>query len=322
MKKKTFVFALAIASICMACTGTPGGQEPEPPTPQPGEEVTGEPGEGTGDGEGETTDTVAPPLATDKQEIKIMSFNLRYDTPNDGDHSWDYRKAACAALIADRHPDVFGIQEGLLHQVQYLADNLPDYAWVGVGRGGDRESNEYSALFYDRTRFEVVTSGTFWLSETPDRMSRGWDAALNRIATWAHLRDQGSGREVFALNTHFDHVGTTARQESAKLVAERVLTLSGDTMPAFITGDFNALPSDPIFGAITAKFPSARTAAPVKDDLGSFNDFGREQGTVIYDYIFSRKARALEFHTVTDSYGVPYASDHYPIEALFELPKE
>ena len=98
------------------------------------------------------------------------------------------------------------------------------------------------------------------------------------------------------------------------------LELSGDTLPAFITGDFNAQPSDPIFAPITARFPSARTAAPDTDNLGSFNGFGAEQGTVIYDYIFSRKARALEFHTVTDSYRVPYASDHYPVEALFELP--
>lgn len=317
MKKKTFAFALAVASICLACTGTPGGQEPDPPTPPSSGETGGSTGETPGE---EPVDTVAPPTEVDEREFRIMSFNLRYDTPDDGDNRWDNRKGACVTLIARHHPDVFGIQEGLLHQVQYLDENLPDYDWVGVGRDSHSEANEYSALFYDRTRFELVTSGTFWLSETPDRMSRGWDAALNRIATWAVLRDRESGRGVFALNTHFDHAGTVARRESAKLVAERALELSGDTLPAFITGDFNAQPSDPIFAPITARFPSARTAAPDTDGLGSFNGFGAEQGTVIYDYIFSRKARALEFHTVTDSYRVPYASDHYPVEALFELP--
>ena len=255
-----------------------------------------------------------------KQEMNIMSFNLRLDTPVDGDNRWDNRKAACIALITDRHPDVLGIQEGLPHQVQFLADNLPGYAWVGTGRDSLSTGNEYSALFYDRARFEPVASGTFWLSTTPDSMSRGWDAALNRIVTWARLHDRQSGHDVLAMNTHFDHIGQVARRESARLVADRARQLSGDTVPVFLTGDFNAEPSDPLFAPLNAYFLPARTEAATTDILGTYQGYGQEQDTQIIDHIFYRNARALAFKTVTDHYGVPYVSDHYPVEARFELP--
>lgn len=255
-----------------------------------------------------------------KQEVKVMSFNLRLDTPVDGDNRWDNRKAACIDLITDRHPDVLGIQEGLPHQVQFLADNLPGYAWVGTGRDSQSQGNEYSALFYDRARFEPVASGTFWLSETPDSMSRGWDAALNRIVTWARLRDRQSGHELLAMNTHFDHIGPVARRESARLAADRARQLSGDTLPVLLTGDFNAQPADPLFAPIEAYFQPARTTAATTDSLGTYNGYGQEESTQVIDHIFVRNAQALTFHTVTEDYGVPYVSDHYPVEAQVELP--
>ena len=177
-------------------------------------------------------------LSARGRELVAGSYNIRCDTPVDGDNAWPYRKERVEALIRFYGFDVLGVQEAKPSQMSDL-HTMPGFASVGVGRdGGDR--GEYSAIFYRTDRLRVLDSGTFWLSETPDTVSKGWDAALNRICTWAKMKDRRTGRVFYFFNTHFDHVGREARLRSAELLAGRIRAVAGDKYPVLCTGDFNA----------------------------------------------------------------------------------
>lgn len=252
-------------------------------------------------------------------EIKIMSFNIRYDNPDDDENCWNNRKEACIDMINDQKPDVFGIQEGLIHQVCYFDSCLQNYAWIGEGRDSLIKNNEYSAVFYDSTKFNLMKSGTFWLSETPEFASKGWDARYNRIATWVYLKDRNNEKEFLMMNTHFDHKGQIARYESSKLIVDKVKEIThNDSLTVFIMGDFNARPGDELFEPISAYFKSAQKEAPITDQFGTTNGYGSEPEGKIIDYIFYRNATPIHYQTIMKNYGVAYISDHYPITAVFE----
>ncbi|MDW3217518.1 MAG: S-layer homology domain-containing protein [Acidimicrobiales bacterium] len=250
------------------------------------------------------------------EDLDLMSFNIRYDNPDD-DPDWSTRLPAILDMLDERQPDVMGIQEGLHHQVLDLAAGLPDYAWIGVGRDDGVTAGEFAAIFYRIDEFAVVDSGTFWLSETPDVVSRGWDAALERIATWAQLRRIGSAETFFVFNTHFDHVGTTARVESAALIAEKVGEIA-DGKPAFIMGDLNVLPADAALDPIREIMDDSQSTATVTDDVGSFNAFLAPGGLWNIDYIFYDTGTATVHDTVDDDYGVSFISDHFPVTATMK----
>lgn len=254
----------------------------------------------------------------DKTTIRIISFNIRYDEPNDGEHNWIYRRQACVDMINDKQPDVFGIQEGLVHQVSFLDSALVDFAFVGEGRDSLIKNNEYSAIFYHTGKFDLIRSGTNWLSETPEVSSKGWDAKYNRIITWAHLKNIVDNKEFIVLNTHFDHRGAQARVESAKLIVQKAAELSGDTLMTFVLGDFNTLPNDELLKPVYEYLQSSQEHAQTTDSLGTTNAFKVTQEGRIIDYIFYRFATPVHYQTIIKDYGVPYISDHYPIMTVFE----
>ncbi len=250
--------------------------------------------------------------------LRIMSFNIRYDEPKDGENNWNFRRQACVDMINDQQPDVFGIQEGLIHQVNFLDSALADFAFVGEGRDSSAKNNEYTALFYTTGKFDLLSSGTNWLSETPEVSSIGWDARFNRIVTWAHLKNKADNKEFVVLNTHFDHLGVKARIESAKLIVQKAAELSGDTLMTFVVGDFNTLPDDPLLDPIYQYLKSSQSTAAKTDSLGTINGFRVTQKDRIIDYIFYRSATPIQYQTIVKDYGVPYISDHYPIMTIFE----
>ncbi len=254
------------------------------------------------------------------QSIRVLSYNIRYDNPGDGDDAWPKRRDFLAAQIRFHAPDVFGIQEGLQHQVEFLAEALPEYAWVGVGRDDGRTAGEYSALFYRRNRFAAMESGTFWLSETPDVPSRGWDAALNRICTFALLRDSLSGRKIWVFNTHFDHVGQVARRESANLMLKKIKEKNPDNQPVVFMGDLNSEPGEPPVQALRAELTEThdQSEIPAFGPSGTFNAFHfHEPVTRRIDYIFAGGSglRVLRFAVLSDSKDCHYPSDHLPVMA-------
>ncbi len=254
-----------------------------------------------------------------------MSFNIRLSLSDDfdGENSWILRREAVIQMINEVNPDLLGIQEGIYEQVNYMAEHLPEYGRYGVGRDDGLNRGEANAVFYKKSRFELLESTTFWLSETPDEVSMGWDAAFHRIVTMVRLLDKSSGRELYFYNTHFDHIGKVAREESGKIIVQRMKNSIPENATVVLTGDFNAGHNDPILGPIEDYMTSARRAAPVTDSLNTFNGWGKiapEGGGKIIDHIYFRNLVPLLFKTLTDAYsGVEYISDHYPVIAIFSL---
>jgi endonuclease/exonuclease/phosphatase family metal-dependent hydrolase len=249
--------------------------------------------------------------------LSVMSFNLRYDTEEDGENQWSNRKEAIIKMLQSEKPSVFGIQEGLYHQVSFMDDELANYNYVGVGRDDGYSGGEYSAIFYDTEQFEVLETNSFWLSETPEYPSMGWDANNIRIVTWVKLKDFIHQKEIFVFNTHFDHKGKTAQLESGKLLCEKMKEIVPENTAVFLTGDLNVLIRNKALKPIIDNYYSARRYASYTDKIKSFNFFGRWYFSRNIDFIFYDNAEALAFRTINDDYGVPYISDHYPIITHF-----
>lgn len=260
------------------------------------------------------------------QEMKIISFNIRYNSWEniDGENGWPNRKAAVARMILEERPAAIGLQEALIDQLLYLDSCLPGYRRIGVGRDDGKEAGEFMAIYYDTAWLSADMSSTLWLSETPWKASKGWDAACYRTVTCAFFTDKRSGRSFSYFNTHLDHVGKVARAESAKYIAELVKESEG--FPVILGGDMNSTIDDTIFGAFyKAGLKDARTMTGSTSHAITYNAFGgRDQsgngteGKVI-DHFFVRGANVLRFRTLDGNYGVPYISDHYPIAVILSL---
>lgn len=252
-----------------------------------------------------------------KNEIKVMSFNVLV-SQNDNVNNWGQRKVAALNMLNEEKPTILGLQEATLPQVNYLAENLPQYGWVGIGREDGLNSGEFMAIFYLKDEVELLDSGTFWLSETPDEPSMGWDAACKRTCTWTKLKMKKTGTEFAYLNTHLDHVGKQAQREGLALMVERCAQIVPQGMTAFVTADFNATTDDPIFEPLKADMLDARETAPETDRRGTYNGFDNLQNVVI-DHIFYRGAEAKTFRVLDKFYGAPYISDHYPVVMTAEF---
>ena len=184
-----------------------------------------------------------PIVATAKPKVNVRwcTFNIRYNNPDDvkAGFGWEDRKQRVAQYILDNDIDIVGMQEVLNDQLTYLQSSLKEYSYIGVGRTDGNTEGEYSCIFYKKDKYEVLDQGNFWLSETPDKIgSIGWDAAIERIASWGKFRDKKTGKIFMAVNTHFDHVGVEARKQSALLIIKKIREIVG-TRPAVVTGDFN-----------------------------------------------------------------------------------
>ncbi|GAB4427223.1 MAG: hypothetical protein OHK0039_45480 [Bacteroidia bacterium] len=265
------------------------------------------------------------PLATTAQyhPLRVMSFNIRLNTPADGYNAWPKRTYLVESMVRYHRADLLGVQEALEGQMQDLARMLPDFASAGVARDTGAWA-EYSAIWYRRSRFDLLDSGTFWLSETPDSMSRGWDAALNRIATWVRLRDRASGKTFLYVNTHFDHRGETARQESARLILQQIAALNPTGLPVILSGDFNADPtSQPYRILADPADPLAMrdvvdlSLAPLHGPASTWSgfQFPGEPGRRI-DYVFVKGAvQVLRSAVLAESWSGRFPSDHLPMLA-------
>lgn len=265
-------------------------------------------------------------FAQSRQQVHVLSFNIRYDNPGDGINAWPNRKEMAAEVFTAQKVDIAGLQEVLKGQLDDLLALLPEYASVGVGRDDGKEKGEYAPVLYHKERFELLESGTFWLSETPDAAgSKGWDAALPRICTWAKLREQESGKELWVFNTHFDHIGEEARTQSALLILRKIAELAGDE-PFVLTGDFNLTPqSEGIQAIMNSKSPEIEDARKItrKAHFGgdnTFNGWGKSDRDAPIDYIFVKKGIPVKKHGyLLIKKGKVYISDHYPVFGVINL---
>ncbi|MFT3790687.1 MAG: endonuclease/exonuclease/phosphatase family protein [Rudaea sp.] len=256
-------------------------------------------------------------------EFNVATYNLRLNVASDGPNSWPHRVEAVKALIRYHEFDIVGTQEGLPGQIADL-DAMPGFAHVGAGRDDGKDAGEHSAIHYRTTRFDLEKHGDYWLSETPDRPSKGWDAkCCNRIASWAKLRDRVSGKHFFVFNVHFDHEGDVARRESAKLMLRKIREIAGgDTV--ICTGDFNSTPDTEQIRTMKTALRDAREASaePPYGPEGTFEDFKLDSKLPErIDYIFvSRGVDVLKYATLTDSVEARFPSDHLPVVARIRLP--
>lgn len=258
-----------------------------------------------------------PAAAATDASLRVMTFNLRFDNPADGDNAWPHRVELVAQTIRDQDPDVLGVQEALLSMLEDLDPHLAGYDRYGVGRADGAGGGEFSAIYVRRDRFEVDDHATFWLSEDPEVPgSRSWDADVERVATWVALRDRKSGRQLVVLNTHFDHTSELARQKSASLILERRRTIAGHR-PFIMMGDLNALPDSQPVAILTG--PSAlrdarSMAAEPEGPDSTWNGFVAIEPGKRIDYVLVDESSEVQRHLIVDRlFESRFPSDHLPI---------
>jgi len=264
--------------------------------------------------------------AQDAFAVQAMTYNIRFNNPGDGPNAWPNRKDVLIRQIQFYGPDVIGMQEVLKGQLDTLDARLPNYDYVGVGRDDGKEAGEYSPLLYRADRFELEASGTFWLSPTPEKITKGWDAALPRICTYARLREKAGGETIWVFNTHFDHVGVQARRESVRVIHEQIQRINTDNLPVIITGDFNVQPTDAPIVYIHEHYGDAweDSQIPAYGPVGTFSGFQADHPLDRrIDYVFYSEKdwvvkRAAHLATLRDGL---WPSDHLPVFAELHLKK-
>jgi len=254
--------------------------------------------------------------------LKVMSFNIRYANDSDGANAWDKRKEVTAAMLEKAAPDLFGTQELLKVQGDFLVSRLKNYAWFGNDRRGGH-ADEHMGIFYRSDRLKLVESGQFWLSDTPEVVgSITWGHPLPRMVTWGLFETVKGGRRFYAFNTHFPYrdEDEDARTKGAALILERIRTMAGD-LPVVLTGDFNTTPGSAAYRTLATTLVDARASAPVK--LGpaeTFHNFTGKADKQI-DWVFTRGFVAKRVATITDHRGPVQTSDHFPVMAELGWPK-
>ncbi len=247
-----------------------------------------------------------------------MTYNIRYDNPNDGENKWSNRKAFLSNQIAYNEPDVFGIQEGLHQQLRYLDSTLIDYKYVGVARDDGKTKGEYSAIFYNASRLKVVKASTFWLSKTPNKISVGWDASMERICTYALFKAVNTNQHFWVFNTHFDHIGKDARLQNTKLIVKTLESLSANKYPVVVMGDLNLKPESKPIQYLSSVLNDSKTICLSMPfgPTGTFNGFNfNKPVTDRIDYIYTSKEniKVNKYAVLSDSKDCKYPSDHLPV---------
>jgi len=259
--------------------------------------------------------------AMNSQETKIMTYNIKYANENDGENSWSKRKDWITNQIRFYEPDILGVQEAVKSQLDHFTENIDAYKVLGVGREGE-DKGEFSAILYKNEKFEVLASDTFWLSETPEEISKGWDADFNRICTYALFQNKETDEKFYVFNTHFDHVGDKARLESSKLITEKIKELNREELPVFLMGDFNLEPKTEGIGIIMDFLKDSREEAEFTfGPVGTFNGYNfSESVTRRIDYIFvNDEVEVKKYGVLSDSKDLKYPSDHFPVLIIAEL---
>ena len=248
--------------------------------------------------------------------FNLIDYNIRMNTPGDGVNAWPLRKDKVASMLKFHQADIFNVQEALPEQMDDLASSFPGFGHVGVGRDDGIRKGEHMAIFFNKVRFEKLKDGMFWLSATPDKPGLGWDAACNRTVTWIKLKDKVTQKTFYLFDTHFDHMGDIAREESAKLILKSIKKINKENLPLILTGDFNL----------------TKQSVPIQIILKELNDAQDKSQTLPYgqkgtccgfevkvmpekiDFVFiNEKVGILRHGVLSDSFGLFYLSDHMPV---------
>lgn len=251
------------------------------------------------------------------QDLSLMTYNIKYDNTNDTINNWNDRKEALVELLQHYEASFIGAQEVLHRQLTYIDSVLTGFAYIGVGRDDGKQKGEYSPIFYDSSRYKVVKSNTFWLSETPDKISIGWDAALERICTYGLFQEIGTNKRLYIFNTHFDHIGKMARTKSAELLVKKIAEINQEQLPIVIMGDLNLTPDTAPIQYLQRTFLDGQevTQKPFYGPSGTSNGF--DQNKIVdkrIDYIFVRDLKVEDYIHIDDRMeNNKHISDHLPV---------
>ena len=260
---------------------------------------------------------------TNGQSLKIMTYNIRLDVASDGENAWEHRKEFLTNQIKFYSPDVMGTQEGRPNQIKYMKETLTDYKMIGHGRDGG-DNGEYSAIFYNTNKVKVEQDSTFWLSKTPEKRSKDWDAAIERICTYGLFTDLESLEKVWIVNTHLDHIGQESRVNSMKIIEAHINTINKDNYPVILMGDLNVEPDNELITNLKQDFIDTKEQSKLKfGPTGTFNAFKfNEPVTRRIDYIFVSKTpnvKVEKYAVLSNSKDLKYPSDHLPVYVKLEL---
>ncbi len=258
------------------------------------------------------------------QELNVLTYNIRYDNPEDGLNNWENRKGFLISQLNFYEPGIFGTQEALFHQLTAIKEGMPGYAYIGKGRDDGAEAGEFSAIFYNTKTLDLLQEGMFWLSETPEIPSKGWDAAIKRVCTYGLFKTPGEPSGFWVFNTHFDHIGEVARAESVALILKKIGEINSQGLPVILMGDLNLEPGHTAIRALTAKMDDTRVIAGKKafGPEGTFNGFQfQEPVTRRIDYIFISDGdfSVVKYAVLSDSMDCRYPSDHLPVYARLQF---
>ena len=247
----------------------------------------------------------------------FISYNIRYDNKWDVENNWSLRKNRICQLLNDYNPSIFGVQEGLLNQVSYIDSVLIKYEYVGVGRDDGKMKGEFCAIYFDTARYKIHDNSTFWLSETPDIISVGWDAALERICTYGLFEDKNSGVKFWVFNTHFDHIGTIARKKSSALILKKIKEINTQSLPVILMGDFNSIPDSEPINILKSELIDALQISlnNLEGPKGTFNGFNMALPMDNrIDYIFTKDVKVLSYTHIDERLNNNrHISDHLPV---------
>lgn len=251
------------------------------------------------------------------QSHLIMSYNIRYDNSWDDLNNWEIRKDKVVEIFTDYDPGIIGIQEGLINQIQYIDSSLINYDHFGVGRDDGKSKGEFCSIFYDRNRYILNDHSTFWLSEMPDHVSVGWDAALERICTYGLFKDRKSGDSFWVFNTHFDHMGLVAREKSSKLILDKMDKVNHENLPTILMGDFNSMPKSQPIKKIKSKLFDGLdiSVKELNGPIGTYNAFNTDLPIEKrIDYIFVNDFKVDAYTHINDRLNDNrHISDHLPV---------
>lgn len=252
------------------------------------------------------------------QTIDVLTYNIKYDNPKDSLNNWENRKDFLISQLNFYAPDIFGTQEGLVHQLEDIKSGIQNYDFIGVGRDNGNEEGEFTAIFYNTEKFALISEKTFWLSKTPEKPSKAWDAALPRICTYGLFKIKKGGSQFYIFNTHFDHHGKEAREESAKLILKKIKELNVNDFPVILMGDFNLEEHAAGIQSILKELSDTHILAENNSHgpTGTFNGFHFDKSvTKRIDYIFidETKLKVLKSGILSDSKDCRYPSDHFPV---------
>jgi endonuclease/exonuclease/phosphatase family metal-dependent hydrolase len=262
-------------------------------------------------------------LGSSAQEFSAMTYNIKYDNTHDLVNNWNDRKASMVSLLKHYDPGIIGMQEVLERQLNYLNESLPKFKSMGVGREDGKKKGEYSPILYNSEKFHLLQGKTFWLSETPEKISVGWDAALERICTYGLFEDLGTKKKFWVFNTHFDHKGVLAREKSVELIISKIKEINSDGLPVILMGDFNLTPDQKPIQMLRKALSDGKNASKKTfyGPTGTFNGF--EQDRILndrIDYIFIKNGIVTSYQHIDDRMeNNKHISDHLPVLATFKF---